>query len=63
MKQLNQNIQEPIVSFEVAKLLKEKGFDCNAKFGYNSTYEPHHLNLIEFGYLQICVVAVNYYKT
>jgi hypothetical protein len=40
------------VSFELAKLLKEKGFDENCKFGYNGEYEPHHLKIIEFGYLQ-----------
>lgn len=27
MKELNNNIQEPICSFEVSELLKEKGFD------------------------------------
>ena len=40
------------VSFELAKLLFEKNYDENTKFGYNGVYEPHHLNLIEFGSLQ-----------
>lgn len=40
------------VSFPIAKLLKEKGFDENCKFGYCGSFEPHHIGLIEFGYLQ-----------
>jgi len=40
------------VDFTTAKLLKEKGFDENCRFGYNGSFEPHHIGLIEFGYLQ-----------
>lgn len=40
------------VSFDLAKLLKEKGFDENCRYGYNGSFEPHHTGLIEFGYLQ-----------
>lgn len=41
-----------VVGFSTAKLLKENGFDNNCNFGYSGEYEPHHLKLIEFGYLQ-----------
>lgn len=34
MKQLINNIEEPIVSFEVAKLLKEKGFKIHTNYFY-----------------------------
>jgi hypothetical protein len=40
------------VSFLIAKLLKEKEFNENCRFGYNGFFEPHHIGLIEFGYLQ-----------
>lgn len=40
------------VRFNISKLLKEKGFDDETKYGHNGAYEPHHLNLIEFGYPQ-----------
>lgn len=36
------------VPFEIAKLLKEKGFDEHTICGYNGAYEPYHLSLIEF---------------
>lgn len=36
------------VTFEIAKLLKEKGFDEHTICGYNGAYEPYHLGLIEF---------------
>lgn len=40
------------VNFKLAKLLKEKRFDENCRFGYDGSFEPHHIGLIEFGYLQ-----------
>jgi len=40
------------ISFEIAKLLKEKGFDENCRYCYVGHYEPHHIKVTELGYLQ-----------
>lgn len=33
---MNNNIEEDYCSFEVSKLLKEKGFDCECKYSYEN---------------------------
>lgn len=45
-------MHDEIVKYPTAKLAKEKGFNENTRFGFNGLYEPHHLKITEFGYLQ-----------
>jgi hypothetical protein len=48
------------VSFELAKLLKEKGYDELCGFVYNGQFEPFHTNKItECGYLQTNSELIN----
>jgi hypothetical protein len=42
MREINNNIQESYCSFEVSKLLKEKGFDC-----YTTTWHQRGNGIVE----------------
>jgi len=56
MKEINNNISEDYCSFEVSKLLKEKGFDCQCNLAHISGEKyGTTTDLLESGYgLNVC---------